>query len=195
MTKDLEKLRSVEPTVVVRPAPHRRVEGSSQIFQLLVIPRRSHPPFANGLPDRLGGLGADRRQETHKVVPPPVLRPSRLEGVAEEVERDMLAVSSSIIVLAVDDPGLRRMKLQTALLEPITDRFEHLLRVPLAPAVDDCIVSIALKLDRRKSPPHPSIERVVQKQVREQWTEDSTHAIANFEFEGVVSYQRTWNNS
>ena len=24
---------------------------------------------------------------------------------------------------------------------------------------------------------------------------DSTHAIANFEFERVVSYQRTWNNS
>lgn len=42
------------------------------------------------------------------------------------------------------------MKLQTALLEPIADRFEHLLRVPLAAAMDDGIIGIALELDRRK---------------------------------------------
>jgi hypothetical protein len=35
----------------------------------------------------------------------------------------------------------------------------------------------------------------MQIDVRQQRTDDSTHAIANFEFERVVSYQRTWNNS
>src|SRR5215475_12083519 len=106
MPQDLEELRPVEPAVVVRPAPHRRVECSSQTFQALVVPGRCHPPFANGLPDRFGGPGADRWQEAHEEFPVAILRPSRLEGVAEEVERDMLAVSSSIVILALDDPGL-----------------------------------------------------------------------------------------
>src|SRR6185295_10231406 len=77
MPQDLEKLRPVKPTVVVLPAPHRRVECSSQIFQALVVPGRCHPPFADGLPDRLGGLGADRWQEAHEELPPAILRPSR----------------------------------------------------------------------------------------------------------------------
>jgi hypothetical protein len=38
------------------------------------------------------------------------------------------------------------MKFQTTLIEPIADRFEHRLRVPLAPAVDDRVVGIALEL-------------------------------------------------
>jgi hypothetical protein len=149
MTKDLEKLRSVKPTVVVHSAPHRRVECSSQIFQLLIVPGRCHPPFPDGFPDRPGGLGADRRQETHKVVPPAILCASRLEGVAKKIKRDVLAVSSSIVVLAVDDLGLRRMKLQTALLE--TDHGSLLLRVPLAAAVDDCI-----RRSARTGPPEKS---------------------------------------
>jgi hypothetical protein len=97
-----------------------------------------------------------------------------LEGVAEEIKRDVLAIPSSIVVLAVNDPGLHRVKLQTALLEPIADRFEHLLRVPLAPAMDDRVVGIALELDRWKIPAHPDIERVVQEQVGEQRTDDPT---------------------
>src|SRR5262245_34861096 len=137
MPQDLEELRPVEPAVVVRPAPHRRDECLRQIFQALVVPGRCHPPSADGLPARLGGLGADRWQEAHEELPPAILRPSRLEGITEEVERDVLALSSSIVILAVDDPGLLRMKLQTALLEAITDRFEYLLGVALAPAVDD----------------------------------------------------------
>jgi hypothetical protein len=42
---------------------------------------------------------------------------------------------------------------------------------------------------------HPTIECIMQKQVGQKRADDSTHAIANFEFERVVSYQRTWNNS
>src|SRR5215510_12775867 len=99
MPQELEKLRPVKPAVVVRPAPHRRVECSSQIFQALVVPGRCHPPAADGLPDRFGGLGADRWQKAYEELPPAILRPSRLKGVPEEVERDMLAVSSSIVVL------------------------------------------------------------------------------------------------
>jgi len=38
-----------------------------------------------------------------------------LKGIAEKVERGVFVVSSPIIVLAVHDPGLRWMKLQSAL--------------------------------------------------------------------------------
>src|SRR5215475_13774940 len=102
MPQDLEELRPVEPAVVVRPAPHRRVERSSQIFQALVVPGRCHPPSADGLPDRLGSLDADRWQEAHEELPPPILRPSRLEGITEEIERDVRALSSGDVPSAVE---------------------------------------------------------------------------------------------
>src|SRR3982751_1421671 len=113
--------RAIEPPVVVQPAPHHRVRKASQILQALVIPGGRHPPVADGLPDRRRGLGADRRQEAHEVSPPPVLRPSRLEGVAEEVERDVFVLPRPVVVLAVDDPGLRGMKLQTAVRQTTPD--------------------------------------------------------------------------
>src|SRR5271157_4582966 len=82
MTEHKNTLRAVEAPVVVHPAPHRRVGETSQILQALVIPGGRHSPRANGLPDRLGGLGADSRQEADEVAPPPILRPSRLEGAS-----------------------------------------------------------------------------------------------------------------
>src|SRR3954447_8615216 len=129
--------RAIEPLVVVQPAPHHRVRKASQILQALVIPGGRHPPAADGLPDRRRSLGADRRQEAHEVSPPPVLRPSRLEGVAEEVERDVFVLPRPVVILAVDDPGLRGMKLQTAFRQATPDRLQHSPRLRLAPAMDE----------------------------------------------------------
>src|SRR3954469_12854277 len=106
VAEHLNAPRAIEPPVVVQPAPHHRVYKASQILQALVIPGGRHPPAADGLPDRRRGHGADRRQEADEVSPPPVLRPSRLEGVAEEVERDVFILTRPVVVLAVDDPGL-----------------------------------------------------------------------------------------
>src|SRR4051794_33372075 len=97
VAEHLNAPRAIEPPVGVQPALHHRVRKASQILQALVVPGGRHPPVADGLPDRrrsLGAdrrpeLGADRRQEADEVASPPVLRPSRLEGVAEEVERDV----------------------------------------------------------------------------------------------------------
>src|SRR3954466_2746682 len=100
VTEHLNAPRAIEPPVVVQPAPHHRVHKASQILQALVIPGGRHPPAADGLPDRRRGLGADRRQEADEVSPPPVLRPSRLEGVAEEVERDVFILTRPVVVLA-----------------------------------------------------------------------------------------------
>src|SRR3954449_8974001 len=96
VTEHLNAPRAIDPPVVVHPAPHHRVRKASQILQALVVPGGRHPPAADGLPDRRRGLGADRRQEADEVSPPPVLRPSRLEGVAEEVERDVFILTRPV---------------------------------------------------------------------------------------------------
>ena len=60
VTEHLNALRAVKPPIVVHPSPHRRVGQASQILQTLIVPGGRHSPLANGLPDRLGGLVADR---------------------------------------------------------------------------------------------------------------------------------------
>src|SRR5208337_1920820 len=137
VAEHLNALRAVEPPIVVHPSPHRRVGQAGKVLQSLVVPGGRHSPIADGLPDRLGGLGADRRQEADEILPPAVLRASRLEGVAEEVELDMFVASRPVAILAVHDPGLLMMKLQAALRKATSDGFPHRSGFLLAPAVDD----------------------------------------------------------
>src|SRR5215831_8260692 len=56
MPEHLNALRAIEPPVVIQPAPHHRVGEARQVLQALVIPGGRHPPFADGLAYRLGGL-------------------------------------------------------------------------------------------------------------------------------------------
>src|SRR5215469_2526134 len=106
MPEHLNALRAIEPPVVVQPAPHHGVGEARQILQALVVPGGRHPPVADGLAYHRGGLGADRRQETYEKLSPPVLCSSRVEGVPEEVELDILIRSPAVIITAVDDLGL-----------------------------------------------------------------------------------------
>jgi hypothetical protein len=125
------------------------------------------------LSDPLGSLGADRRKEADEEFPTAILRSSRLEGVPEEVERDVFCLPKSVVILAIHDSGLRRVKLQFALRESTTDGVQHRTRLPLTPAMDDGIVRIALELDVRKRPPHPEVERVMQEEIGQQRTRHS----------------------
>jgi len=121
MAKDLNTLGPIESSVVVHPATHHWVDDSGQVLQPLVVPGGGHPPFGDGLPNRLGGLGTHRRKKAHEEFSPAILCPSRLEGVPEEVERNVLVLPRPVIVFAVDDPSLRRVKLQTALRKSTSD--------------------------------------------------------------------------
>src|SRR5262249_23934295 len=106
MPEHLNALRAIEPPVVVQPARHHRVGEARQILQALVVPGGRHPPVADGLAYRRGGLGADRRQERYEKLIPPVLRSSRVGGVTEDAELDILVRSRAVIITAVDDLGL-----------------------------------------------------------------------------------------
>ncbi len=102
-----------------------------------------------------GRLGADRRQEADEVLALPVSRPSWLECVAQEIERHIFMTLPASGILAVDDPGLLRMKLQTALGKALPDRLHNRPSLALAPAVDNCIIRISLETQMRERPLHP----------------------------------------
>src|SRR5262249_48882656 len=125
-------------------------------------------PTTDGLPDRLGGLVADRWQEAHKELPPPILGPPRPKGVTEEVELDVLMLALPVLVLAIHNLGLLRMKLQMAFPQTLPDRYEHLLRLSLARGVNDHIIGIALERDVRVVPAHPLVERVMHEEIRQE---------------------------
>src|SRR5512147_1735976 len=143
MPEDWGERRPVEPTIVVRPPPDRGIHKPRDLLQRLIVPRGGQPPTTDRLPDRLGGLVTDRRQEAHEELPPSILGPPGPKGVAEEVELDVIMLAPPIIVLAVHDPGLLRVKLKTALLQTLPDCFEHVLRLSPALGVNDHIVGIA----------------------------------------------------
>src|SRR3954451_15753277 len=156
--------RPVEPAVVVHPAVYGRFPQPSQVLQRLMVPRGGQPPVADRRPDRLTRLVTHPREEDHKELPSVVLGPPRPKRVAQEVEPDVLVLALPVTILAVDDLGLLRMKFQTALRQALPDRLQQLLRLSLALGVDDHIIRIALELDTRAVPPHPVIERVMQKE-------------------------------
>jgi hypothetical protein len=119
-----------------------------------------------------------------------------LEGVAQEVERYVFVLPTPIIILAVDNPGLRGMKFQAALPKPIPDGSQHCLCLTLAPAMDNGIVRVALERDTRVIPPHPLIKRIVQEQVGQQRTDYPLNAKDNlFEFSRKVSFTRRKQNA
>src|SRR5664279_3616650 len=133
MPEDRRERRPVEPAIVVRPPPYRRIRKPRDLLQRLIVPGGGQPPVSDRLPDRLGGLVADRRQEAHEKLPPSILGPPGPKGVAKEVELDVIMLAPPVIVLAVHNLGLLRVKLKTALLQTLPDRFEHVLR--LSPAL------------------------------------------------------------
>ena len=168
MPENRGERRPVEPAVVVRPPPYRRIHKPRDLLQRLVVPRGGQPPVSDRLPDRLGGLVTDRREEAHEELPPSILGPPGPKRVAEKVELDVLMLALPVVVLAVHDLGLLRVKLKTALLQTSPDRFEHVLRLSPALGVDDHIVRIALELDVRVGPAHPEIERIMHEEIRQQ---------------------------
>src|SRR5262249_58022101 len=102
-----------------------------------------------------GAVVLARGRKAHKELRPPILGPPGPKGVAEKVELDVLMLAPPIIVLAVHDLGLLRMKLKTALLQTAPDRFEHVLGLSSTLGVNDHIVGIALERDVRIGPAHP----------------------------------------
>src|SRR5229473_3976804 len=171
MPEYVHTLRPIESAVVVHPAPDLWIDELREVLQALVVPGGCQAPLTNGGANRRGGLRTDGRKEANEAFPLAILGPTRLEGVPQEVERHVRIFPGPAIPLAVDNPGLHRMKLQTALRKASPNSIQHRPSFLLRPTMDDGIVRIALEVDVRKRPPHPRIKRVVQKEIGEQRTD------------------------
>jgi len=92
---------------------------------------------------------------------------SRPEAITEKVKHDRPAVTSASIVLAVDDPRLRRMQFQAALRQPSLERFANALRLHLIPTMYQPVVRIPTPPEIRERPRHPEIKCIVHEEVGE----------------------------
>src|SRR5262245_40193341 len=100
--------RLVVPTVVGDPPPNDGVEHAGQVVYLLVN-ATIKAPASNGLTDGFGCGITDAGTEIDEVLPPPVLRPSRAKGIAQEVELLVGILTPSVVIRAIDDGRLVRM--------------------------------------------------------------------------------------
>src|SRR5512132_4405980 len=105
--------RFVVTAVVVDPASDVAVEHPRQIVQRFVsaVVQR---PASHRLSDRFPSLVAGRGTERDADPTLPSSRQPRPECIAEEVELAVGIVTASILILAVDDLRLLRMKRQPA---------------------------------------------------------------------------------
>jgi hypothetical protein len=82
------------------------------------------------------------------------------------------------------------MKLKSERAEPISDGGQKVFGLALVDTVDNHVIRVALEGTLRVLPVHPAIERVVHEQIGEQRGDDSSNAIANFEFDVALTYRR-----
>jgi hypothetical protein len=87
------------------------------------------------------------------------------------------------------------MKFQSTFSKPLLNRRPKTFRLGFTSTVANPIIRITLKRDLRKIPLHPLVERIMQKEIRKEGTDDSSHTIDNFEFEQTVRYTRVWNKN
>src|SRR5437588_11298554 len=93
---------------------------------------------------------------------------ARPEGVAEEVEADVLRISSAVRVFAVHDLGLLGAQFEAQGPEPLGDSSPQWSGLKLSGAVDNHVIRIAFEGTAGEFPVYPPIERVVHEQVGQQ---------------------------
>ena len=118
-------------------------------------------PLANFLSDRLGRRVAYTGTEVDEELSSPIFRSSGSEGVAQIVEFLVWIVSSSIIILAVDDLRLGRMKLHPTFGKTSLKRALQGLRLFLAATVAEDVIGESLERYGWMMYRHPPVERVV----------------------------------
>src|SRR5713226_3485669 len=99
-------------------------------------------PASNLLPDRLPRFVGNGRAEVDEVLAEPILRSPRLKTIAQKIELLVRVSPPPVIILAIDDLRLHRMKLQPAFLHSRGYCRSHLLRLHFCSAMNDRIVGI-----------------------------------------------------
>lgn len=173
-----------EAPIVVEPPPKFGIDLPGKIFDGL--PRTAMQlPFADLIPDSLRRILRDGWAETTEALPLPTVSLPRPKRVPQKVKLLVRVKLSPIAILAIDHFRLLRMQFQSTLLQPCRYFDTHQVRFPLCPAMDNDIVR--LPLERQMGPvlAHPQIERVVRKQIGQQWADHSSLRSASFTLQQI----------
>src|SRR5450756_2113047 len=98
-------------------------------------------PASNLLADRLPRFVGNGRAEVDEVLAETILRSPWLKTIAQKAELLVRVSPPPVIILAIDDLRLHRMKLQPAFPPARSYRCSHLLRFHLCPAMHDRVSS------------------------------------------------------
>src|SRR5271169_2233654 len=157
---------AVEGSVVADPASYLGIDVLGEARQVRGT-AAVEVPGPDLLADRFSRLGAHGRVEAHEEASL-AANDTAPEGVAEEIEADMLRGPPASRVLAVHDFRLPGVQLKAQGPEPAGDRVTKLACLCLAVAVRDNIISVTLERAARIFPAHPRIERIVHEEISQQ---------------------------
>ncbi|HKQ88190.1 MAG TPA: hypothetical protein VJS43_15640, partial [Candidatus Acidoferrales bacterium] len=91
----------------------------------------------------------------------------------------------------IDDFRLFRMQRQSAFSKPRRKSSPQCCGLVFITTVTDRIIGIALEQYVREVPAHPHVERVVEKEIRQEGTDHSPNAKGNFCFDRVIALDRS----
>lgn len=165
--------RLIESTIILMPATKYRVEHGRQVSHALVT-FQLKMPTAYRLSHCFEGVAADCGCEIH--IDPTILVDcfTRTEGIAKKRELDTLEISLPIDVLAVHDPGFLGMQFKSALTKPLANLVQGKFSLRQTPAVHNSIIGIAAKAHAPQMTTDPAVEGIVQKQIGQQRTDDTS---------------------
>ena len=166
--------RRAEPPVVVDPATNARVEHPREIIQGLVTSSMHRPT-----PERSDCIAVSAFVLTAGLnetpIPPALLLTTpRPERVAKKVELKGRVIFTSTFILAIDDLRLVRMQRQSALSKSRLKGSPQRRGLVFSTTVTNRIIGIAFEQYVREVPAHPQVERIVQKEIGQEGTDDPT---------------------
>ena len=126
----------------------------------------------DGLPHGPQGRITHGGGEVNEVLAMAILRSAGAKGIPEKVKARVGLCPSTIIVLAVDNPRLRRVEFQSTFRQTPRQVFFERRSCSIGPTVHYGIVSISLKGLVGVPPTHPDVEGIVAKEIGEHWTDD-----------------------
>jgi hypothetical protein len=115
-----------------------------------------------------GGLGTRRRTEVDEVLPPAMLRPPGSKRIAQTVEPFVWVGPAPILIFAVDNLRLLRMKRQPTLGKPLLQLLPQALCLRLRLTMTNRVIGIPFDRDVRVVPLPPPIERIMHEEIRQQ---------------------------
>src|ERR1019366_5619618 len=117
-------------------------------------------PASNLRADRLPRFVGNGRAEVDEVLAKTILRSPRLKTIARKIELLARLSPPPVLILAIDNLRLLRMRLRPAFLHTRGYRCPHLPRLRFRPAMHDRIVGIPFERQLRILVRHPHVESI-----------------------------------